>query len=77
VLESDVFILLSDEAGTSMYVELGAAIAHRVEFGKPLIYVIGDYISRSMYFFHHTVIRLESIEHVIKDVQERYRKQEF
>lgn len=53
----DVFILMTDEAGTGMYVELGAAISSNLEHGKPKIYVIGEHTSRSMFYFHPSVNR--------------------
>ena len=64
-MSCDHFILLTNNAGTGMYVELGAAIGHNTEFGKPLIYVVGDYINRSMFYFHPVVNRVENIEDLI------------
>ncbi len=69
VRNSDVFILLTDEAGTGMYVELGAAIFSNIEFGKPKIYVIGEYTSRSMFYFHPSVNRRKSIEEVLEEIE--------
>ena len=66
VINCDSFILLTSDAGTGMYVELGAAIGHNMEFGKPIIYVIGDYISRSMFYFHPSVNRLRNIEDLLE-----------
>lgn len=64
----DVFILLSDEEGTGMYVELGTAIMSNLLKGKPKIYIIGNYLNRSMFFFHPIVKRKKSIEDVLKDI---------
>jgi len=64
----DVFILMSSDAGTGMYVELGAAIANNIKGGKPKIYVIGDNIDRAMFYFHPSVIRKTTFEEVLKDL---------
>lgn len=64
VKNCDVFILLTDEAGVDMYAELGMAIAFKV----PLIYVIGDYTSKSVFYFHPQVKRRKNIEEVLKEL---------
>ena len=68
--KSDLFILISDRAGTGMHTELGASIDHYLEFRKPLIYVIGKYLNASMFFFHPAVRRRKTIEEVIKELRE-------
>ncbi len=70
VRESDIFVLLSDDAGTGMYVELGTAIASHLTFGKPLIYVVGEHSSRSMFYFHPSVKRRKTIEDVLGEIKE-------
>lgn len=65
VKNSDIFIILSDKAGTGMYVELGAAIASKILIGKPEIYVVGDHNSRSMFYFHHAVKRTANIDDLL------------
>ena len=62
-------ILLTSDAGTGIYVEIGAAIQHRIEFGKPVIYVVGNNIKRSMFYFHPTVNRLKNIEDLIAKIK--------
>jgi hypothetical protein len=62
----DVFVLISDEAGTDMYGELGSAITSE----KPgRIYVIGDFLDRSKLFFHPNVKRMKTIEDVLEDLE--------
>lgn len=70
VKDSDVFILISDEAGTGMYIELGRAISSYLERGKPKIYVVGKYNSRSMFFFHPSVNRRRTIQEVFEEIKE-------
>ena len=66
---SDIFILISDQAGTGMHTELGAAIISNLDKGKPKIYVIGDYTSRSMFYFHPSVNRRKSIKEVLDELE--------
>jgi len=67
VRNCDVFVLLTDEAGAGMYVELGAAMASNLEFGKPKIFVVGRHDS-SNFFYHPVVKRKETIEEVLKEL---------
>lgn len=69
VKDCDVFILLTDEAGTGMYVELGVAILSHLQSGKPKIYAVGERISRSMFYFHPSVNRRENIGQVLKELE--------
>lgn len=65
----EVFCLLSDEAGTGMYVELGVAILSNMLRAKPGVYVIGEQNTRAMFYFHPAVKKRESIEDVIAEVE--------
>ena len=69
VRNCDVFILMTDEAGTGMYVELGVAISSNIEQGKPKIYVIGEHTSRSMFYFHPSVNRRKTIDDVLEEIK--------
>jgi len=73
----DVFIILSDEAGTGMYVELGAAISSNLEHGKPNIYVVGGYTSRSMFYFHPSINRRKTIDEVLKEIEKPSKKRTY
>lgn len=68
VTNCDVFVIVSDEAGTGMYVELGAAIASNLKNGRPKIYVIGGNTDRVMFYFHPSVIKKATFEEVLKDL---------
>lgn len=70
VRDCDVFILLSDESGTGMHVELGAAIFSNIKFRKPKIYVVGKYKSNHMFYFHPSVNRRETIGEVLEEIRE-------
>ena len=66
--DCDVFVVLSDDGGTGMYVELGAAIASNLLRGKPKIYVIGEHPSRSMFYYHPSVTRKNNLGEALDDV---------
>jgi len=68
VIGSDVFIIMSDDAGTGMHTELGAAIAENLRSGKPEIYVVGEHTSRSMFYFHPSVNKKENINQVLEEL---------
>jgi len=69
VKNCDVFVIISDEAGTGMYVELGAAILSHLKFGKPKIYVIGEYNSRAMFYFHPSIKHKKDFNEVLEDLK--------
>ncbi len=62
----DIFVILTDEAGTGMYIELGAAIASNLEKGKPDIYAVGENNSCSMFYFHPSVRCVSSVEEIFE-----------
>lgn len=67
--KSNVFVLLSDKEGTGMYFELGFAFYSFLNKKSPKIYVIGNYLSRSMFYFLPNVKLFPSINLVIHDLQ--------
>jgi hypothetical protein len=67
-MECDVFVLLSDEAGTGMYTELGSALANKINMGSPHIYVIGDHLTKPIFLFHPEVTRKNNIDEVFEDL---------
>ncbi|MFC1753897.1 hypothetical protein ACFL96_11000 [Thermoproteota archaeon] len=70
VLESDVFIHLSDGKGTGKYIELGAAMASFVYIGSPRIYIIGENNNESQFYMHPSVNRKKTVEEVLKEITE-------
>lgn len=70
ILNSDLFIHLTvEEKGTAMFIELGIAIALQLKAGKPKIYVVGEHNARSTFYFHPTIIRKNTIEEVLEDLE--------
>jgi diphthamide synthase subunit DPH2 len=63
VIRADVFVLISDEAGTDMFVELGAALATSE---NKRIYIVGEYNNRSLMHFHPAVVQKKTIQEVFE-----------
>jgi hypothetical protein len=57
----DAFILISDEEGRGMYVEMGYALAL-----DKSIYVIGKHNTKPIFMYHPAIIKMDKIEEVIK-----------
>ncbi len=64
ILDSEVFVLLSDSGGTDMFIELGMAIANNIKNKTPRIYIIGEHNKRSLMHFHPCIKRLDSIDDI-------------
>jgi hypothetical protein len=70
VLAANLFIILTDENGTSMYVEMGAALASCLITGEPSsIYAIGPHFDRMVMYQHPLVKWVSNIEEVLKDLE--------
>jgi hypothetical protein len=69
IFDCDLFIHLTvEKEGTAMFVELGIAIALSLQKGTPKIYIVGDYNSRSTFYYHPSVVRKNSIEEVLAEL---------
>lgn len=68
IIDSDVFIFLSDEKGTTLNMEFGASIILKKLKGKPLVYVVGEFNDKSPWFFNKDVIRKDNIDEVLKEL---------
>ena len=60
----DVFVLISDPAGTDMFVELGIAIAYQMQNKISRIYIVGKYNKRSLMHFHPSIIHVNNLKEV-------------
>lgn len=70
VLDADIFIILTDEHGSSMYVEMGVAFAAQKLTGKPKkIYAIGPHFDRMVFYQHDNVVRVNSVEEIVAELQ--------
>ncbi|MBI4262064.1 hypothetical protein HY624_00890 [Candidatus Uhrbacteria bacterium] len=64
----DVLIFISDEHGTTLPMEFGAASLRCFMTGKPIVYVVGEWNTKSPWFFASHVRRRETIEEVLKEL---------
>ena len=62
IKDADVLIVLAHERGVGMYVELGIAIGS----GIP-VRVVTDVESRTMFFHHPLVKKVDSLEQILKE----------
>lgn len=62
VKEADVLILIPHDRGVGMYVEFGIAIGSEVP-----VRVITKYGSKTMFFYHPLVKKVNSVEEVIEE----------
>ena len=60
----DIFVLISDEAGTDMFIELGIVIGRWLNGNKTKIYVIGKHNDRSLMHFHPAIKRVDKLSDV-------------
>ena len=66
ILDSDVFIFLSNQDGHTLFMEFGAALASLKLTGTPLIFAVGESNADSQWFFNPLVKRVDSVDEVIK-----------
>ena len=71
ILQSDVFIYLSDSEGTTLKMEVGAAIMAKKIIGKPRhIYIVGEHNDKSPWFMNEGLVkRFDNIDDVLKDIE--------
>lgn len=69
-LDSDVLVILSSEGGTGNHAELGMGIASNRLIGKPLVYILGDRLSRQV-FYYHPIVRRRGDIYLVMDEAER------
>lgn len=60
----DIFVLIADEGGTDMFVELGMVIRQWLENNKIRVYIVGKHNNRSLMHFHPAIKRLETLSEV-------------
>ncbi len=59
--EVDVFVLIADEAGTDMFIELGIVIGRWLDNDKTKIYAVGKFNDRSLMHFHPAIKRVDKL----------------
>ena len=67
VVDCDAYVICTNntKAGKGMYAELGAALALNVTTTRPKIYLLGSMNHMSVFYFHPSVERVNSVEELI------------
>tara|TARA_Y100000310_G_scaffold341308_3_gene440062 strand:- start:1058 stop:1498 length:441 start_codon:yes stop_codon:yes gene_type:complete len=60
----DIFILVADEAGTDMFIELGIVIGRWLDNNKTKIYAVGKFNDRSLMHFHPAIKQVDKLSDV-------------
>ena len=68
ILGCDIFVYLSDDAGTTLNMEFGAALAFLKNNGRPKIFVVGEFNDKSPWFFNDLVVRVSTVEDMFLEV---------
>lgn len=72
VMHCDVFILLADPAeGRGKYVELGAAMGSAARTGSPAIFVLGQEVNQSIFYYHPLIQRRKSLDGLLSELRHR------
>ena len=62
LLDTDIFVLISDPEGTDMFIELGVCLA-KITLQKNIkIYIVGKYSKRSLMQLHPSITHVKNIE---------------
>ncbi|MBT3836530.1 hypothetical protein HOD05_00880 [Candidatus Woesearchaeota archaeon] len=75
ILESDLFIHLSDMGGKGKYIDLGIALAGHKLQGKPDIYILGKDANESQFYFNRSVkgrIQTEDVVECLDEILKNY-----
>lgn len=61
----DIFVLISDQEGTDMFIELGIALGrHKNTEAAPKMYVVGPYAKRSLMLRNPLIIHVADLQEV-------------
>ena len=60
----DIFVLITDESGTDMFIELGIVIGRWLDNNKTKIYAVGKFNDRSLMHFHPAIKRVDKLSDV-------------
>ncbi len=64
--ESDRFVLITDPAGSDIYVELGIALAANAATGKPRIYAVGPHGGRTLMHAHPAIRHVATVADLLE-----------
>ena len=60
----DIFVLIADESGTDMFIELGIVIGRWLDDKKTKIYIVGEFNDRSLMHFHPAIKRVDKLSDI-------------
>ncbi|MFA6269881.1 MAG: hypothetical protein WC657_01560 [Candidatus Paceibacterota bacterium] len=66
LLDSDIFVLISDPEGTDMFIELGVCVAKNTLSNNIRIYIVGEHSKRSLMQLHPSIIHAHNLKEVFK-----------
>jgi len=69
ILDSDVFVYLTHERGTTLHMKFGAALGKCQSGGDIKIYAVGEHNNRSPWYFNPMVKRVATIDEVFADLK--------
>ncbi len=64
IKETDIFVLISDPAGTDMFIELGICLARDPESVR--IYIVGEYSKRSLMQLHPAITHVADLKELFE-----------
>jgi len=64
LIDSEIFVLISDPEGTDMFIELGVCLAHEGLPEAKRIYIVGDHSKRSLMQLHPAIKHVKNLEEV-------------
>ncbi len=68
IAKSDIFIYITDEYGTTLPTEFGAALILAKLKNKPVVYAVGEFNDKSPWFFNKFVKRRDLVDDVIREI---------
>jgi hypothetical protein len=68
ILDSDVFIYLTHERGTTLHMEYGTALTKKKLGGDIKIYAVGEHNARSPWYFNPLATRVGTVDEVFADL---------
>lgn len=71
ILNSDIFIYLTNQTGHTLFMEFGTALASLKITGKPQIFAVGAHNSDSTWFFNPLIKRINTLEEVIEEIHNK------
>ncbi|OGG93184.1 hypothetical protein A2609_03020 [Candidatus Kaiserbacteria bacterium RIFOXYD1_FULL_47_14] len=66
LLDTDIFVLISDPEGTDMFIELGVCLAKSTLSQNITIYIVGKHAKRSLMHLHPSIVHAVDMQEVFE-----------